>query len=380
VAKCCCTAPLMRSTRCDGKTARTAFAPPRPSRYVWCSAKARIEPSTSRFLLPEPFIPRSAHYSDSERMCGHPPRSSVSPRPDKAADNNRPLKNTGGRGTRRGLLSLVDRHRPARARKCRALDRHLPGVPFHASHLRTRSIRHTGAPSSTCAGCVAEAVMVQMMSQPGGALQRRGFARHGSWSLPRGGVMTRQTDADVPVNNDHSGRAWRQWAAVTMRAMEKQGVDRRRYLGRERISTCRWLRWRPNPPTVKPGWPAFRRLRACLRRCEKRGGDGAVSLAWSLPAALLHVARICEGAGPGPACTGRGATRPRSPMCSCASATSTDFILGWAPASQGSSQARPGSRRSGVKWRIRWAESVEDAALAVVGTRHTSIWSRLTGQ
>ena len=294
-----------------GNTAKTAFLTTKGHPDILVLREGgRMEPFNFLVPFPKPYIPRALTYEVPERI---------------GADGSvyEPLDEA-------GVIGIIEELREKEVEAVavsllwstvnsaheigvgKLLKKHLKGVPYTLSHVLNPILREYRRASSTC----IDASLKPLMSRYIGGLQERlkaaGFAGRLLMLTSKGGVMDAGELADAPIHSVGSGPsmapiAGRHFSRADARAATAIVADTggttydvslvRR--GEIPMSPETWLGQRYRGHIL--GFPSVD---------VKSIGAGGGSIAWVDEGGLLHVGPQSAGAEPGPACYGRGGTRP----------------------------------------------------------------------
>ncbi len=294
-----------------GRTARTAFLTTEghPDILVFREG-GRSEPFNFTVPYPEPYVPKALTFEVAERIMAD---GSIRRDLDEAA-----LIETIGRLRELkveavGVCLLWSIVNPAHEQRVGALlAEHLPGVPVTLSHAANPSLREYRRASATCLDASLKPLMGAYMRDLEGRLRDAGFGGRVLIITSQGGVMDAAVVAEAPVHLINSGPsmapvAGRHYAALDSKAETVIVAD----TGGTTfdVSVVR----RGHIPRTRETWigQPFRGHMTGLPSVDVKSiGAGGGSIAWVDPAGLLHVGPDSAGAVPGPACYGRGGTRP----------------------------------------------------------------------
>ncbi|MEZ5666007.1 MAG: hydantoinase/oxoprolinase family protein [Alphaproteobacteria bacterium] len=294
-----------------GRTARTAFLTTEghPDILVFREG-GRSEPFNFTVPYPEPYIPKALTFEIPERIMGD---GAVRTPLDEAAVMAVIARLRDLRVEAVGVCLLWSIVNPDHEERVgRLLAEHLPGVPVTLSHRVNPSLREYRRASATCLDASLKPLMGAYMRDLEGRLRAAGFAGRVLIITSQGGVMDAATVAEAPVHLINSGPsmapvAGRHFAALDSKAETAIVAD----TGGTTfdVSVVR----RGHIPRTRETWigQPFRGHMTGLPSVDVKSiGAGGGSIAWVDPAGLLHVGPDSAGAVPGPACYGRGGTRP----------------------------------------------------------------------
>jgi len=203
------------------------------------------------------------------------------------------------------------------------LKEHLPGVPYTLSHVLNPILREYRRASSACIDASLKPLMSRYLGGLANRLREAGFRGRLLMLTSRGGVMDFQDLAEAPIHAIGSGPsmapiAGRHYAKTDVKATtaivaDTGGTTYDVSLVRKGIIPMTpetWIGQRYRGHIV--GFPSVD---------VKSIGAGGGSIAWVDEGGLLHVGPISAGAVPGPACYGKGGTRP--------TVTDASLVLGY---------------------------------------------------
>ncbi|HWT82376.1 MAG TPA: hydantoinase/oxoprolinase family protein, partial [Candidatus Methylomirabilis sp.] len=203
------------------------------------------------------------------------------------------------------------------------LKKHLPGIPYTLSHVLNPILREYRRASSACIDASLKPLMSRYLGGLANRLREEGFRGRLLMLTSRGGVMDFQDLAEAPIHAIGSGPsmapiAGRHYAKTDMKAAtaivaDTGGTTYDVSLVRKGIIPMTpetWIGQRYRGHIV--GFPSVD---------VKSIGAGGGSIAWVDEGGLLHVGPISAGAVPGPACYGKGGTRP--------TVTDASLVLGY---------------------------------------------------
>ena len=294
-----------------GETARTAFLTTKGHPDVLVLREGgRMEPFNFLVPFPKPYVPRALTFEVPGRV---------------GADGSvyEPLDEA-------GVLAVIEELRAKEAEAVavsllwstvnpaheigvgRLLEKHLPGVPFTLSHVLNPILREYRRASSTC----IDASLKPLMSRYVGGLQERlgeaGFGGRLLMLTSKGGVMDAEELAAAPIHSVGSGPsmapiAGRRFSRLDAKAATAIVAD----TGGTTYDVS--LVRRGEIPMTPETWLGQRYRGHILGFPSvdvKSIGAGGGSIARVDEGGLLHVGPQSAGAAPGPACYGRGGTRP----------------------------------------------------------------------
>jgi N-methylhydantoinase A len=269
----------------------------------------RVAPFDFTRPFPDPYVPRSLTYEVPERIGAD--GEVVRPLEEEAVVRIVDLlRDEGIEAVAVCLLWSVVNARHER-RVGELLAEHLPGVEVSLSHQVNPALREFRRASSTCIDASLKPIMTSYLERLDGALRGAGFAGRLLVTTSDGGMVDAEVAARTPVRALSSGPALapvagRHYAAAigsaTAVVADAGGttydvsVVRRGVIPRTREA---WVGGRILGHMT--GYPAI----------DVRSiGAGGGSVAWVDAEGLLHVGPQSVGSVPGPACYGRGGTRP----------------------------------------------------------------------
>jgi N-methylhydantoinase A len=211
------------------------------------------------------------------------------------------------------------------------LDEHLCGVPYTLSHILNPIIREYRRASSACIDASLKPLMSRYLGGLSSRLSVAGFKGRLLMLTSKGGVMDMAELSAAPIHSIGSGPSMAPIAgqyfgqvdtgASTAIVADTGGTTYDVSLVRRGVipmSPETWIGERIRGHIV--GFPSVD---------VKSVGAGGGSIAWVDPGGLLHVGPISAGAVPGPACYGRGGTRPTvTDACIILGYIDPDFFLG----------------------------------------------------
>jgi N-methylhydantoinase A len=295
----------------EGKTARTAFLCTKGFPDILTRREGgSLRPYDYTRPFPDPYVPRRYTFEVDERVDAD---GSVSTPLDEAAvraqlADARPLE--------LGAVSvclLWATANPAHEVKLGELiEAELPGVPYSLSHQVNPIVREYRRASSAAIDASLKPLMQRHLPEIAEGLEAEGFAGELLAATTAGGVVPMQELIDSPLLSVRSGPSLAPVAARTVAASEtgsgdvivcdtggtsfEVGLVR----GGELVFTNEtWL-----------GEPFAGHLTGLSSVDIRSIGAGGGSIAWVDPGGLLRVGPESASADPGPACYGRGGTRP----------------------------------------------------------------------
>ncbi len=294
-----------------GSTAKTAFLTTKGHPDVLVIREGgRTEPFNFRVPFPKPYIPRALTFEVPERIASD---GAVVETLDEAGvlDIIRQLRELKVEAV--GVCLIWSTVNPAHEdRVGQLLARHLPRVHYTLSHELNPILREYRRASSAC----IDASLKPMMSRYLGGLSQRlraaGFKGRLLMLTSQGGVMDADDLAAKPIHAIGSGPsmapiAGRYFARLDARAETAIVADTggTTYdIGLVRRGVI------PMTPETWIGQRYRGHLLGFPSVDVKSIGAGGGSIAWVDEGRLLHVGPNSAGAVPGPACYGKGGTRP----------------------------------------------------------------------
>ena len=192
------------------------------------------------------------------------------------------------------------------------IEAELPGVPYSLSHEVNPIVREYRRASSAAIDASLKPLMQRHLPEISTGLEAEGFAGELLAATTAGGVVPMQELIDSPLLSVRSGPSLAPVAARTVAAAETgsgdvivcdtggTSFDVGLVRGGELVFTNEtWL-----------GEPFAGHLTGLSSVDIRSIGAGGGSIAWVDPGGLLRVGPESAGADPGPACYGRGGTRP----------------------------------------------------------------------
>ncbi len=294
-----------------GDVARTALVTTRGHPDVLLFREGgRREPFNNTRRYPPPYVPRRLTYEVTERI-GSDGRVLVAFDEEDArrvvdrleADHIEAIAVC-------FLWSIVN---PEHERRLGALiERRLPGVPFTLSHELNPAIREYRRASSACIDASLKPLISRYLGELGGRLRSAGFRGRPLMVTSGGGLLDFQEVVDAPIHSLGSGPAM---APVAGRHHARQETSMENAIVADAggtsydVSLVRGGRI----PLTRESWIGEEfagHITGFPSIDVKSIGAGGGSIAWVDAGGLLHVGPDSAGADPGPACYGRGSTRP----------------------------------------------------------------------
>lgn len=192
------------------------------------------------------------------------------------------------------------------------LQAHMPGVPFTLSHQLNPSLREYRRASATCIDASLKPMMTAYLSSLSGRLADAGFAGRTLVVTSQGGVMDAAQAAATPIYLVNSGPSM---APVSGRyfADVDEHTDTAIIADTGGTTYDVSLVRRGEVPWTRESWigqPYSGHMSGFASVDVTSVGAGGGSLAWVDDAGMLRVGPQSAGSQPGPACYGRGGSRP----------------------------------------------------------------------
>lgn len=292
-------------------TARTAFLTTRGHPDVLLLREGGREHFNVRADYPPPYVPRSLTFEVGERVGAD--GSVVEPLDEKATVEL--LGSLAGKGVEAVavcfLWSIVNPVHELRVGEL--LTTHAPKLPFTLSHQLNPSLREYRRASSTAIDASLKPLMTKHLADAQRRLRDAGFAGRLLMVTSSGGLRDMEEVAQAPIHSIKSGPAMapvagRHYAdahvgtGTTAVVVDTGGTSYDVALVR-----------RGRLPWTRETWigPRYLGHMTGFPSIDVRSyGAGGGSIAWVDTGGLLHVGPESAGAQPGPACYGRGGTRP----------------------------------------------------------------------
>lgn len=301
----------------QGKTARTAFLTTQGHPDVLVIREGgRIEPFNFKVPYPEPYVPRALTFEVPERI-------DASGRVLKPLDEPALIQVISQLKAKQVevvavclLWSVANGAHEKRVGEL--LQEHMPGVPFTLSHELNPTLREYRRASATCIDASLKPLMYEYLHGLESRMRGAGFAGRVLMVTSQGGVMDAEAVARAPIHSINSGPSMAPVAGLYYASKDADsqvavvadtgGTSYDVSLVRDgRIPWTRetWLGQRFRGHMT--GFPSVD---------VKSIGAGGGSIASVDSAGLLRVGPESAGSKPGPACYGRGGTRPTVTDCS----------------------------------------------------------------
>lgn len=294
-----------------GRTARTALLTTEGHPDVLVLRQGgRVEPFNFTVPFPEPYIPRSLTFEIPGRM--RPDGSELVPMDEvRVVQTLERVKASGVEAVAVCLLwSIVNATHEERLGEL--LELHLPGVPYTLSHRLNPSIREFRRASSAAIDASLKPLMGAYMRQLEERLRGAGFDGRVLIVTSQAGVIDAKDAAQDPIRIVNSGPSMAPVAGRWFGANDEQastiivadtgGTTYDVSLVRKGLI-----------PVTRDTWigPQYSGLMVGFPWVDVRSvGAGGGSIASVDSGGLLRVGPQSAGARPGPACYGRGGTRP----------------------------------------------------------------------
>jgi N-methylhydantoinase A len=201
------------------------------------------------------------------------------------------------------------------------IERELPGVPYSLSHQINPIVREYRRASGTSIDASLKPLMQSHLPEIASGLQAEGFAGELLAASSAGGVVPMSELIERPLWSVRSGPSLAPVAARTVAVAENGSHPPRSHPPRVDVIVCDTGGTSFDVSLVRDGdlvftnetWlgEPFQGHITGLAAVDVRSiGAGGGSIAWVDPGGLLRVGPESAGADPGPACYGRGGTRP----------------------------------------------------------------------
>lgn len=347
-----------------GRTARTALIVTRGHRDILLFREGgRTEPFNHTIPYPAPFVPRALTFEADERIGA----DGVVMTPLDEAALVETLRRIGETGVEAVAVALLwSTINPAHERRVGELiETHLPGTPYSLSHAVNPTLREFRRASSAAIDASLKPLMTHYLGGLTARLAEAGFGGKVMVLTSAGGMVEASEVAAAPIRVINSGPsmapvagrhyAGREGAWRTAIVADTGGTTYDISLvsdGRIPMTRDLWI-----------GEPYRGHLAGYPSVDVKSVGAGGGSIATVDTAGLLRVGPGSAGSTPGPACYGRGGTRPTvTDACVALGYVDPDYFLGGAMRLDGDASraaiARDVADRLGT--------SVEDAAWSIL--------------
>ena len=293
-------------------TAKTAFVTTAGHRDILLFREGgRTEPFNHRREYPDPYVPRRLTYEVQERIG--PDGSVLTPLSDQ--DVLEVIKRMSTDAIEAvGVCFLWSIANDAHElRVGELLEQHLSDVPFTLSHQLNPSVREYRRASSTCIDASLKPVMSRYLADLDRQIRAEGFKGRLLIVSSAGGLLDVSDAKEAPIHTLGSGPAMAPIAGRHFASLERMGegsvvvtdaggtsFD----VSLVRHGSIPWTRetWLGEEYTGDiTGFPSVD---------VKSIGAGGGSIAWVDDGGLLRVGPQSAGANPGPACYGRGGSKP----------------------------------------------------------------------
>jgi N-methylhydantoinase A len=313
-----------------GTTARTAFLTTEGHRDILLLREGgRLNPYDNRQPFPRPYVPRALTFEVPERIGA----GGEIVRPlDEAAVLAIVERLAAAKVAAVGVCLLWSIANPAHEEKVGALlARHLPGVAVTLSHRLNPIVREYRRASAACIDASLKPLMGRYLGDLARRLAEEGFAGRLLMVTSQGGVIDVGAAAEAPIHSLNSGPSMAPVAGRHFARLDAAGSD---VIVADTggtsydVSLVRADRL----PWTSETWlgPRFLGHMTGFPSVDVRSiGAGGGSLAAVDEGGLLRVGPESAGAEPGPACYGRGGSRPTVTDCALALGyLDPDFFLG----------------------------------------------------
>lgn len=281
----------------------------------------RTEPFNFTRWYPEPYVPRALTFEVPERIGSD---GEIVRRLDEEALENIVAALRAAQVEAVGVCLLWSIVNPIHELRIgELLKRELPGTPYTLSHALNPSIREYRRASSTVIDASLKPLMASYLADVEKALRDAGFAGRLLTVTATGGVLDALTVAGAPIHSIGSGPAM---APVAGRYFARIDVSADTAIVADAggtsydVSLVRGGRI----PTTRETWlgPIYAGHITGFPSVDVKSiGAGGGSIARVDEGGLLQVGPESAGAVPGPACYGRGGTRP--------TVTDASLVLGY---------------------------------------------------
>ncbi|MFO1058566.1 MAG: hydantoinase/oxoprolinase family protein, partial [Dongiaceae bacterium] len=302
-----------------GGTARTAFLTTAGHRDVLLLREGgRLNPYDNRQGFPKPYVPRALTFEVPGRIGA---AGEVVTPLDAAAVLAIVEQLKAARVEAVGVCLLWSIANPAHELAVGALlERHLPGVPVTLSHRLNPIVREYRRASAACIDASLKPLMTRYLAGLAERLAAAGFAGRTLMVTSQGGVIDAAAAAAAPIHALNSGPAMAPVAGRHAVRLDAAGADAI-VADTGGTSYDVSLVRRDRLPWTSESWlgPRFLGHMTGFPAVDVESiGAGGGSIAWLDGGGLLHVGPQSAGAAPGPACYGRGGTRPTVTDCALA--------------------------------------------------------------
>ena len=201
------------------------------------------------------------------------------------------------------------------------IEAELPDVPYSLSHQINPIVREYRRASGTAIDASLKPLMQSHLPEISSGLREQGFAGDLLAASSAGGVVPMNELIERPLWSVRSGPSLAPVAARTVAAGETESHPPRSHPPRVNVIVCDTGGTSFDVSLIRDGDPVFTNETwlgepfaghlTGLSSVDVRSiGAGGGSIAWVDPGGLLRVGPESAGADPGPACYGRGGTRP----------------------------------------------------------------------
>jgi N-methylhydantoinase A len=305
-----------------GNTAKTAFLTTKGHPDILLFREGgRLEPFNFSVSFPRPYIPRALTFEIPERIgCDGTVIESLDE--GTVVEVIRRLRELKVEAVAVCLLwSTVNPVHENRVGKL--LEGHLPGVPYTLSNVLNPILREYRRASSACFDASLKPLMSRYLGGLSDRLKAAGFRGRLLMLTAKGGVMDFEDLATAPIHAIGSGPSM---APIAGRHYAQVDAETRTAIVADTGGTTYdvSLVRRGAIPMTPETWIG-QRYRGHIVGFPsvdvKSVGAGGGSIAWVDEGGLLHVGPMSAGAVPGPACYGKGGTRP--------TVTDASLVLGY---------------------------------------------------
>jgi len=292
-------------------TAKTAFLTTKGHRDMLVLREGgRLEPFNFSVPFPKPYIPRAVTFEVPERISSG--GEVLEPLDEEAVVEI--IQRLGDLKVEAVAVCLLwSTVNPVHENRIgELLHEHLPDAPYTLSNVLNPILREYRRASSACIDASLKPLMTRYLGGLSQRLREAGFKGRLLMLTSKGGVMDLEDLVAAPIHAIGSGpsmapSAGRYYAqmdaeATTAVVTDTGGTTYDVSLVRRGVIPMTpetWIGQRYRGHTV--GFPSVD---------VKSVGAGGGSIAWVDEGGLLHVGPISAGAVPGPACYGKGGTRP----------------------------------------------------------------------
>jgi N-methylhydantoinase A len=294
-----------------GNVARTALVTTRGHRDILVFREGgRRQPFNNTRRYPPPYVPRRFTYEVTERI-GSDGRILVA---FDDADAMRVIERLGADDIEAVavcfLWSVVNSAHEIRFGKL--MHQHLPSIPFTLSHELNPAIREYRRASSASIDASLKPLISEYLGELGSRLRAAGFRGRPLMVTSGGGLLDFEEVVRSPIHSLGSGPAMAPVAGRDYARKETQ-LDDAIVADAGGTSYDVSLVRKGRIPLTRESWIGEEfvgHITGFPSIDVKSIGAGGGSIAWVDGGGLLHVGPDSAGADPGPACYGRGSTRP----------------------------------------------------------------------